>query len=134
MTQRVINVEEFHRNRDRAMPESEVQDQIIEAARRAGFDLIYHTWNSQHSAAGFPDLVMLHRSGRMVIVECKREGKHPTKAQEDWLLGFERLRESIHPVERDPIFDDPPMVAVFVARPSNRQDIIDALAQYAGLE
>jgi hypothetical protein len=119
-----INVEELHRNRNRAMPEDELQAEIVKAAGYAGFDLIYHTYDSRRSEPGFPDLVMLHRSGRMVVVECKREGKHPTVDQQNWLAGFERLRE----------YAMQDAIAVYVARPSNRQDIIDALAQYAGLE
>jgi hypothetical protein len=128
-----VDADEYQDKLNRAMSEDTVQAQIVEAAQRAGFTLIYHTWNSQHSAAGFPDLVMLHRSGRMVVVECKREGKEPTAAQWDWLRGFEALTDvcRLYCGEQQGIY--PPMVAVYIAKPSNRQAIIDVLATYAML-
>ena len=84
---------------------------------------------------------MVHRSGRLVVIECKRETKHPTPAQREWLDGFERLAELAAPMSEDvePWHDmygrtiKPPLVAVFVARPSNRQEIFDTLATYAGV-
>ncbi len=42
------------------MSEKEWQDQVIKLATRLGW-MCYHTWNSQHSAKGFPDTVMIRR-------------------------------------------------------------------------
>lgn len=44
----------------------------------------YHTWNSVHSAGGFPDLVLVRRP-RVLFVELKREDGAPTAAQQQWL-------------------------------------------------
>ena len=44
----------------------------------------YHTHDSRHSVAGFPDLVLVRRP-RLLFVELKREGEYPTDAQRQWL-------------------------------------------------
>lgn len=44
----------------------------------------YHTWNSIHSPAGFPDLVLV-RPPRIIFAELKLRGRKPTPAQQDWL-------------------------------------------------
>lgn len=128
---REISAEDFQINADLAMMEVDLQNDIIEAARIAGFDLIYHTWNSKNSAAGFPDLVMLHRSGRMVVIECKREKEQPKPKQVEWLERFKKLRRLIWQSQPTGGGLTPEAVAVFVARPSNRQEIFDTLATYA---
>ncbi len=126
-----ISAADYQDRINRAMDEESVQTQIVEAARRAGFDLIYHTWNSQHSESGFPDLLMIHRTGRLVVIECKREGKEPTPAQTSWLEGFALLHRYTWTCDYD---YHPPWVKVFdIAKPSNRQDIIDELSRYSDL-
>jgi hypothetical protein len=49
--------------------ERQFQASIVEAAGYAGWSC-YWTWNSQHSPAGWPDLVLL-KDGRILIYECK---------------------------------------------------------------
>ena len=44
----------------------------------------YHTWQSIHSPAGFPDLVMV-RPPRIIFAELKVGKRQPTPAQERWL-------------------------------------------------
>jgi hypothetical protein len=44
----------------------------------------YHTWQSIHSPAGFPDLVLV-RPPRIIFAELKVGKRHPTPAQERWL-------------------------------------------------
>ena len=78
---------------DRMPPQTEwdFQAQVMDMARRLGWTLQYHTWSSRHSAAGFPDLVLLHpKQKRVLYVECKaldRYGipKRLTPAQAEWI-------------------------------------------------
>lgn len=44
----------------------------------------YHTWNSIHSPAGFPDLVLV-RPPRIIFAELKVHNRKPTGAQREWL-------------------------------------------------
>lgn len=74
--------------------ETECQATIIEAARYAGW-LIHHTrpainqsgrWSTPLSGhAGFPDLILAHPRGRLLIVELKRRPNRATTAQDEWL-------------------------------------------------
>ena len=66
--------------------EKQWQQTVIDLARRLGYEFIYHTWNSRHSPAGFPDLVIL--KDRMIVAELKREDGHLTPEQYFWLLAF----------------------------------------------
>ena len=66
--------------------EKDFQATLVEVAEALGW-LVYHTWNSRHSAAGFPDLVLL-RGDREVIAELKRVGRKPDKHQQRWLEAF----------------------------------------------
>ncbi len=56
---------------------------VKELAQLQGW-LTYHTWNSQHSPAGFPDLVLV-RPPRLVFAELKVGRNRPTPAQQEWL-------------------------------------------------
>ena len=47
----------------------------------------YHTHDSRHSAAGFPDLVLV-KEGRLLFVETKAVGKSPTLEQRMWLAAL----------------------------------------------
>ena len=74
----------------RAMTEKQFMAQIIQVARMNGF-LVYHTFDSRRSAAGFPDLVLVKPrvavgpvKGRIIFAEVKKEKGKLTKAQEDW--------------------------------------------------
>jgi len=74
-------------------PESSFLQRVVEYARLQRFQLIYHTHNSQHSAAGFPDLVLVRpEDGRVVFIECKADDapKRLPLAQEAWKDGLER--------------------------------------------
>lgn len=72
---------------DAGMSERHLQDEVIRTAKRFGWERIYHTWRSDHSERGFPDLVML-RGDRQLVVELKREGEEPTSDQLAWLEAF----------------------------------------------
>lgn len=70
---------------DRLPPQSERSflQQVTDAARALGW-CAYHTHDSRHSAAGFPDLILTRRP-RCLAVELKRDGEQPTMAQWGWL-------------------------------------------------
>jgi hypothetical protein len=87
-------------------PETECgfQDAVIQLAKLRGWK-VYHTWNSKHSEAGFPDLLML-RGERIIAAELKRDGKRPTPAQDEWLVAFGRAGVLVyewHPKDWDDI-------------------------------
>jgi hypothetical protein len=63
------------------------EKQFLQAVRELATLLgwrYYHTWNSLHSPAGFPDLVLV-RPPRVLFVELKVRGRKPTPAQQEWL-------------------------------------------------
>jgi hypothetical protein len=57
--------------------------QVRELATWTGW-MIYHTHNSIHSPAGFPDLV-LARTPRLIFAELKTERGRPSEKQTYWL-------------------------------------------------
>ena len=85
-----------------AMTEKSLSQQIVDYARSRGW-LVYRTFNSQRSPAGFPDLVLV-RAGVCLFVECKREGGKLTDEQMTWLAALGSVE----------------MVRVDVWRPSSR--------------
>lgn len=62
---------------------------VRELARALGY-LEYHTQNSRHSTAGFPDLILL-RGTRLIVAELKTDKGRITPAQEAWLQAFARV-------------------------------------------
>jgi hypothetical protein len=66
-----------------AVSERAFQQQVVELARLLGWTA-YHPWVSLHSAAGFPDLVLV-RPPRLVFAELKSERGRVTAAQQRWL-------------------------------------------------
>ena len=70
----------------RDLSEKEWQRQIVELAKTVGFALIYHTYRSERSAAGYPDLVLVRE--RQVVIEVKRETGKPSPDQCRWLQGL----------------------------------------------
>jgi len=70
------------------MLEKALQAHVEHAARQLGW-LVYHTFDSRRSAAGWPDLVCVHEeTGRMIVAELKRDGKKPTEEQRRWLVAL----------------------------------------------
>ena len=63
--------------------ERQFQAQILALARWLHWER-YHTWRSDHSAAGFPDLVLV-RPPRILFVEVKSAIGKVTPAQRHWL-------------------------------------------------
>lgn len=89
--------------------ERQFQAQVVDLATRLGWRP-YHTWISIHSAAGFPDLVLV-RAPRVIFAELKRDGASPTAAQEAWIA---ELRQC-------------PGVEVHVWRPADFEAIVACL-------
>lgn len=89
------------RNNKFIYTERDFRATVEEAAKLLGWR-VYHTWNSLHSAAGFPDLVMLRRE-RMVVAELKSQSGKFSDEQVAWLEAFEEV----------------PHVEVFSWRPSS---------------
>lgn len=70
--------------------ERHFQGRVRRLAMLLGWELQYHTLDSQGSAPGFPDLVLLHpRQGRALVAELKSEHGRLTAAQRRWLAGFQ---------------------------------------------
>jgi Holliday junction resolvase len=63
--------------------EAEFLESVRKLARLLGW-AVYHTHNSQHSEAGFPDLVMVKRP-RVLFVELKSDRGRVTPAQRAWI-------------------------------------------------
>lgn len=91
-------------------PEKVLQAAVEATAQSCGW-LYHHTWNSQHSAAGFPDLVLV-RGGRLVFAELKTVDGKESAAQWKW------LRELVA-VGHD--------VGVYTWRPCDRDEIEEVL-------
>ncbi len=72
----------------------QLKQRIIELARYRGFEFIYHTWNSIHSPAGFPDLLLL-RSGRLVVIELKIRPDNLRAEQYEWLIAFRGITDFV---------------------------------------
>ena len=77
--------------------EDDLQGRLVETGRLCGW-LVYHTHNSKHSAAGFPDLVMV-RDGKLLAIEVKRglfevasmARSDSGKAQLDWVVAMHQV-------------------------------------------
>ena len=89
--------------------------QVVELAQLRGWKT-YHTQNSMHSAAGFPDLVLC-RPPQLIFAELKtdRKGSYATAEQAAWLKA---LREC---------GDDFAGVGVFLWRPSDFETVKEVL-------
>lgn len=67
----------------RTVSEKVFQQQIVNMARLLGYRL-YHTFRSDHSPKGFPDLVLCN-GGCLILAECKTAKGKLTPDQEGWL-------------------------------------------------
>ena len=62
------------------------QSAVLQLAKIHGW-LVYHTYNSRHSAKGFPDLTLV-RAGRCIMAELKSATGKVTKDQAAWLAAL----------------------------------------------
>lgn len=98
------------------MTEKELKDYLVTVAKHLGY-LIHHDlpamnirgrWATHvQGDTGFPDLILLHPKGGMLVMELKRETGKLTPGQKRWLSAFERAGISTH-----------------IVRPSDREFIV----------
>ncbi len=72
------------------LSEAEFQQMITDRAEALGW-LVYHTYDSRRSRAGFPDL-FLCRGERAVAIEVKSQRGRVSAAQQDWLAALGKTR------------------------------------------
>ena len=70
----------------RTLAEKEFRQQVVDLARACMW-LVYFTWRSIHSPAGFPDLVLV-RDVRCLFRELKTEKGRTTDPQDEWLAAL----------------------------------------------
>ena len=80
-----ISVSEYHAMQAAAMTEKNLQSAVLGAARRWGW-LVYHTFDSRRSEAGYPDLHLVHEGhGLSLFRELKTMRGRVAPAQQKWL-------------------------------------------------
>jgi hypothetical protein len=84
--QAVANAE-ARRGKAQNHPERDFRDELVKLFKLLGWRH-YFTQRSEHSPAGFPDLV-LTRPPRVIVAELKAENGRMTPAQKDWRADFE---------------------------------------------
>ena len=65
------------------MSEKEFMQQVIELATLYRW-MVYHTFDSRRSCAGFPDLLLL-KNAALIVAELKVGDNKPTSEQRTWL-------------------------------------------------
>ncbi len=68
------------------MNEKELQDEVVQLATKLNWSH-YHTYRSEKSDKGFPDLVLVNpnKGGRVIYAEIKSDTGRVTQEQEVWL-------------------------------------------------
>ena len=79
---------------NRTISERQLQQTIVEAATVTGCWLVYHTYDSRRSHAGWPDPVLLGKPGSRaegwaMFLELKDRRRQPTPEQRFWLSGLQ---------------------------------------------
>jgi len=91
------------------MTETQFLKSVVSVAEDGGW-LVYHTYDSRRSQAGFPDLVMT-RAGRTIFAELKSQKGRIKAAQQNWL---DELRKTKG-------------LEVFLWRPSDMDEVVKNL-------
>jgi hypothetical protein len=81
--------EEWRAHEAKQMGENkQLLPEVMKRLKQAGWNLVYHTWNSIHSAKGFLDIFAIYVSQEgefiILIAELKREGMELTTEQARW--------------------------------------------------
>jgi hypothetical protein len=74
--------------------EKQFRQTVIDLAKINGWDY-YFTWNSQHSPAGMPDLILV-RPPEILVCELKSNDGKVTKMQQKWLDYFRDCGVTTH--------------------------------------
>lgn len=90
-----MKVQDYRALQAKAMSETQLQDQILELAKRMGW-LSYHTFDSRKSTSGFPDLVLVHpKQKRVIWRELKSEKGVTSSEQKVWLSSLLLVGEDV---------------------------------------
>ena len=65
------------------MTEAQFQDAVVQLAQLTGW-LVYHTFDSRRSQAGYPDLTLV-KGRRLVFAELKSQAGRVSAEQQQWL-------------------------------------------------
>jgi hypothetical protein len=85
------------------MTEKQFYSQIRDLAIITGW-MIYHTWTSIHSAAGYPDITLV-RGDRLVFAELKTDKGRVTPQQQAWIDALRKTKAEVY-LWRPSYFDD----------------------------
>jgi len=91
------------------MTETQFLRSVVSIAEDGGW-LVYHTYDSRRSQAGFPDLVMT-RAGRTIFAELKSQKGRIKAAQQEWLDALDKTEG----------------LEVFLWRPSDMDEVVKNL-------
>ena len=83
----MLSAQEYQALVAERMSEDQLQRAVVRVAREQGW-LVYHTYDSRRSVAGFPDLVLVHAAhgaGRLLFRELKTVKGRVSAAQRVWL-------------------------------------------------
>ena len=85
--------------------EKQFSQQVVDAAKMFGW-LVYRTWRSTHSPAGFPDLCMV-KGERLIFAELKGAKGKVSPKQQEWLDALKAVAETYlwRPDELDAIIE-----------------------------
>ena len=76
-------------------PHKQLRMNIEQLAKLSGFDHVYFTWDSRHSPAGFPDMILL-KEGRMIVCELKAGRDNLSPEQYFWLMEFTKVTPEVY--------------------------------------
>ena len=76
---------------------------VIQLARALGWR-VYHTHNSRHSPAGYPDLTLV-KGKALVYMELKMPGNLPSKHQKAWLAALNQTPARVYLMTPDDMGD-----------------------------
>lgn len=115
---RAVRLQPSKSNGAAEMPEDTLLAQIRTLTKTTGW-LLYHTYNSQRSEKGFPDLVLAKpgrppREGRLIFAELKSKKGKESREQMIWL---DVLQHTLSTVE------------VYTWRPADWPDIVEILTR-----
>jgi hypothetical protein len=112
-------------------PEEAFQDQVLEIAALYRWRA-YHTYDSRHSVAGFPDLVLV-RGPELIFAELKAQNGRISAAQQEWINDLFQVQAAVNHA-RSALVDEYtlaplPSVEVHIWRPADFDAIHDRLRQ-----